>query len=246
MNDVTAITAQSSANARLPQAYEAAKVAIAHAAKVDECKTWADKAEAIASYARQADDETLLRHAQRIKARAIERCGALLREFAPQRGKRNDLQPGTGTGTKSRKQAADEAGLSKRQRDTALRVNAYATSDPKGFEKAVEAPKPATVTELADRGTKKRPPAPPQRREPPPPKPKAKPLVDLKGRHPSDFKAATDAMGRVEWLHDYVAKSPRVEPIVRGLSARERSKVSTQANACIEWLSELLKEIENA
>ena len=65
-----------------PNRSQSARLAIAQCAKVDECKTWADRAEAIASYARQAADETLLKHATRIKARAIQRCGELLRQRA--------------------------------------------------------------------------------------------------------------------------------------------------------------------
>src|SRR5262245_38639552 len=44
--------------AQLPAAYEAAKDALAKCDQVDECKDWADKAAAIASYARQAHDDT--------------------------------------------------------------------------------------------------------------------------------------------------------------------------------------------
>jgi hypothetical protein len=46
--------------------------------EVDECVSWADKAMALASYARQVDDETLRKLADRIKARAIRRVGEFL------------------------------------------------------------------------------------------------------------------------------------------------------------------------
>jgi len=49
---------------------------------------WRNKAEAIASYAKQADDETLFNHATRIKARAIRRGGELLRAIEPTKGGR--------------------------------------------------------------------------------------------------------------------------------------------------------------
>ena len=78
------------------------------------------KAAALASYARQVDDETLHRYADRIKARAIRRAGVLLREIAPQPGKRTDLKPNGGAPT--RLQAANGAGLSRDQMNTALRV----------------------------------------------------------------------------------------------------------------------------
>ena len=63
------------ADARLPEVYEAAKVALAHCASLDECQSWANKAEALASYARQANDSTLRKQADRIQARAIRREG---------------------------------------------------------------------------------------------------------------------------------------------------------------------------
>src|SRR2546425_925580 len=68
-------------DAPLPTAYEAAKRALAECTKIDECADWANKARALASYARQAKDETLQKHATRIQARAIRRCGELLKEF---------------------------------------------------------------------------------------------------------------------------------------------------------------------
>jgi hypothetical protein len=53
-------------------------------------------AAALASYAKQADDEQLLNNAKRIKARAIDRIGELASEIPPQPGKRTDLQPNGG------------------------------------------------------------------------------------------------------------------------------------------------------
>ena len=40
--------------ARLPRTYEAARAALAECQQLDECKDWADKAAALASYAKQA------------------------------------------------------------------------------------------------------------------------------------------------------------------------------------------------
>jgi len=69
------------AQARLPDRYGWAKAALAECQRVDECKDWADKAAAMASYARQSDDDTLYKTAIRIKSRAIRRCGELLKEY---------------------------------------------------------------------------------------------------------------------------------------------------------------------
>ena len=56
--------------ARLPIIYERAKYALAECSRIDECKDWADRAEALASYAQQAKDDALRTFAMRIQARA--------------------------------------------------------------------------------------------------------------------------------------------------------------------------------
>ena len=71
-------------NAKLPTVYIEAQKALATCQKIDECKQWADKAAAIASYAKQAQDQTLMDTATRIKARAIRRCGELLKQIESQ------------------------------------------------------------------------------------------------------------------------------------------------------------------
>jgi hypothetical protein len=136
--------------ARLPATYERASNAIAECSRIDECRGWADKAAALASYARQAKDDTLRVMAVRIQARAMRRCGELLKQIEPQPGKRTD-KPNAGTVTRS--EAAEHAGLSERQKVTALRV---ASVSPKEFEQQVESAVPPTVTRLAEQGTQPR------------------------------------------------------------------------------------------
>ena len=84
-------------------------------ANIDECQDWANKAEALASYAKMADDDSLRQMADRIQARAVRRMGELLKQFdAP--GKRTD-QPDMGGHTKlSQKEVAAQAGISKHQK----------------------------------------------------------------------------------------------------------------------------------
>jgi len=65
--------------------------ALATCERIDECKDWADKAAALASYAKQADDQTLHHLATRISARAIRRAGELLQQFENERA-RTDLE----------------------------------------------------------------------------------------------------------------------------------------------------------
>ena len=100
-------------NASLPASYEAAKLAILECSRIDECKDWADKAQALASYARQSEDMEMEKTACRIRARAIRRCGELLKEVEKQQGARTDKLGGSDSPKlETRKTAAKEAGMS--------------------------------------------------------------------------------------------------------------------------------------
>ncbi len=86
----------------------------------------------------------------RIQARAIRRCGELLKQVPPAQGQRTDVEPREGALPKlSREQVATEAGLSERQRKTALRVAAVPQEQ---FEAQVEGESPPTVTQLDEQG----------------------------------------------------------------------------------------------
>jgi hypothetical protein len=136
------------ADAQLPQRYEAARTAIAECERIDECKTWSDKAAALASYARQAKDDSLRVMAIRIQARAERRCGELLKQVprADQATRYGQVAP---VPPVTRTQTATNAGLSDRQRKTALRI---ANVPEKDFERQVEGPNPPTPTQLAEQG----------------------------------------------------------------------------------------------
>jgi len=149
----TALALPNIAHATLPASYEHAKTALAECNSIDECKDWADKAAALASYAKQADDQTLHNFATRISARAVRRCGELLKQFDA----RGDHRKSGGAPTSSQKDAATRAGMSKDQTVTAVRV-ANVPADT--FELAIESDAPPTVTRLAELGTASKP-APP-------------------------------------------------------------------------------------
>ena len=110
----------------------------------DECKDWSNKAHALASYARQARDKRLMNMAVKIRARAIRRTGELLKETRASKGGRPKLGP-QGT-LVSRKGTAEDAGLSDRERKTALRVASVPDDE---FESLVEREDPASVKEIA-------------------------------------------------------------------------------------------------
>lgn len=172
----------SAASARLPQTYEGAKTALAECVRLDECQTWADKAAALASYAKQANDDELMRMATRIRDRAIRRAGELLKQIEPNKGGRpSETTAGTRPSFEpvSRTEAAASAGLSAHQAKQAIRV-ANVPADQ--FEKLVESQTPPTVTKLAEMGTT---PAP-------------KPTVDLHGRDPTEFNKALHFVAEFE------------------------------------------------
>lgn len=114
-------------NARLPELYVNAKDGLAQCVRVDECRAWADKAEAIRSYARQAKDDELMKTAMRIKGRAVERLGTLLEEMEKDRGGRPEKQVATPEPVFTpRQQAFASAGLSKQQAHQAQAVARFA------------------------------------------------------------------------------------------------------------------------
>lgn len=212
-------------NAKLPKVYESAKTALEQCSRIDECKDWADKAEAIASYARQADDDSLLKMATRVRARAIRRCGELLKEIEPAQGARTDIQPSNGNGTKlTRNQAAKDAGLSKRQKDTALQV---ASIPPEEFEAVVESENPPTTTALAEQGKK----------------PQPKPILDLQGRDPYEFALSTQGQGWIRRLAECAKEIPP-EILVRGAFDSERDVLKSYIAIISLWLDEISNHLE--
>ncbi|MBP6737299.1 MAG: hypothetical protein KA139_07660, partial [Rhodobacteraceae bacterium] len=194
--------------AQLPRTYEAAKRALSECSEVDECKDWADKAAALASYARQAEDDQLERMAQRIRARATRRAGELLKQIEPGKtGPKPELSMGDHTQF-TREDAAREAGMSKHQQVQAVRIASIPEDD---FEAQVESPKPPTLTQLASQGI--------QRREPPP-----KPEQWLQGRDPKMFNRALHFTALVTEYAADLAKSGAVE-ILPHLDDGQRMKL---------------------
>ena len=133
--------------APLPDTYTAAKQALAQCDKIDECKDWADKADAMRSYARVSDDKILFNLATRIRARAIRRCGELLAEYDGRGGDRS--KSGGAPTSASKRNVAAAAGMSKDQQNTASRVAKVPRKD---FDRQVESDNPPTPTKLAEQG----------------------------------------------------------------------------------------------
>lgn len=208
-------------DAKLPATYEAAKTALATLAKVDECQDWADKAQAMASYARQANDDSLHKMAVRIQARAIRRCGELLAQVPEATGahlKRENSLP------LSRTQVAADAGLSEHQRKTALRV---ANVPAESFEKQVESERPPTVSKLAEQGQKAKP----------------RPHVDLGTIKPHDYARATQALGTLRAFAQFVATNDPVE-IAAGVKPHEVKIARANIEAIDLWLDKFVTSLK--
>jgi hypothetical protein len=207
------------ASATLPESYERAKSALAKCDHVDECKDWADKAAALASYAKQSDDQTLHNFATRIQARAVRRCGELLKTF-------QNKGAGAGRPSKStvgangrlseltQRLVAEKAGLSEHQELQAVRV---ANVPAKDFDTAIESDHPATVTRLAELGKTSKP-APP------------------------GFVQATHAIGTVKEFAKF-CEAHSAEFIAGGIYDYELPKVLAQVEVIAKWLLRFSKKL---
>ena len=90
--------------------------------------------------------------ARRIRLRAIERGGELLKQVKPDKGGRPKTEAGTGPSL-TRSAVANGAGLSDRQAKTMIRVANIPQAE---RDTLIESAEPPTVEELAERGTKKK------------------------------------------------------------------------------------------
>lgn len=208
------------APARMPISYEAARNALSNCASIDECQEWANKAEALASYAKQADDDTLRKLADRIQARAVRRCGELLKQFD---GRGRPPENTTGAHTISRAQVAADAGLSKHKADTAVRV---ANVPAAAFEAAVESAAPPTVTKLAEMGTRTRAP------DPAPPEPA-----------PAGFKEATAFIGTIKMFSDACEKTAP-ELVANGVMRSEIADLRRRVSIIDGWMDRFVVNLK--
>lgn len=215
MNDMALPANINVAGARLPETYEAAKVALTKCNNIDECVDWADKAAALASYAKQSEDDTLERMAMRIRGRAVRRAGELLQQIAPARGANQNIMASGGHKVLSRKDAGEAAGMSERQIKTAVRVANVPTED---FERAVESEDKVTVTELATMG-KQTGPAPDYRQ----------------GRPTEQFQAATHTVGAMRRFAEKCAEHDAAY-VAAGVLPHEVSEARSLVASLDAWL----------
>lgn len=191
-------------DAQLPETYENAKTALAECSNIDECKSWSDKAAALASYARQSKDDSMRKMAERIQARAIRRAGEILKQIEPGKNQHTALADGG----PSRREAGDDAGLSYRQQKTAVNVANVPESE---FTGMVESDNPPTVTKLAEIGTKRQ-------------------IIDLKGRDPKHFNTALHFIAKFN-AHLKECQAYDIPQAVEILTADERDQLRSLINS---------------
>jgi len=135
----------------MPEAYNRAVIALQECNQIDECKEWADKMSALASYWKQANDETMWKLAKRIQARAYRRAGELLKQFDARGGDRksDDFKKDGSVHFDSQKDIASANGMSERQRKTSVRL---ANIPEDSFDSQVESDNMPTITQLAEQG----------------------------------------------------------------------------------------------
>lgn len=195
-------------NANLPATYEAAKMALANCNRIDECKDWSDKAQALASYARQSEDKEMETTAMRIRARAIRRCGELLKEIEKGHGKHWESKRDAADPSISRKAAAEDAGLSARQAKTMIRV---ANVPQETFTEQIERDTPPTITSLAQQGTQPM---------------KKPPMFEQMGMTKQAFQAGMYFRGDIEDFGKAIKKYD-VQDIIDGSSTEQRDRLRT-------------------
>lgn len=200
------------AHARLPATYEQAKLALASCERIDECWEWANKAEALASYAKMADDDSLRILADRIQARAVRRMGELLKQFDGSTRNRGKV----GDHLTSQMDVANRAGISEHQRKQAVRV---ANVPKETFEAAIEQPRPATVTALAEMGTK------------------------VRSVPPDGFKRATHLIGAVGRFAEFCAENPP-QDVAGGVLPEETADLKLKVHVIDAWLDQFVVQLE--
>ena len=205
-------------SARLPETYTKAKLALAACVHIDECKDWADKAEAMASYARQSGDTELRKMADRIQARAVDRCGQLIKQIpAGKTGPR--LKSAGQIQLSDRDVARIAAGISKHLASTAVAVNSIQRAK---FEREVESDNPPSVTKLAEMGR--------QRRQPP--------KAETRGASAEETRAAATLTEAVT-AFARATKGIKIEVALAGCTATAAEALKADTKEAQAWLAML-------
>lgn len=225
MSDLPATTGK----VNLPATYTAAKSALAKCVKLDECREWANKADAMIAYGKQAKDTSMVDMATRIATRAMDRLGELIDEIPKAQGTRSDLVQPTTPSEVTRKDAIKSAGLSVGQGLEAVRLARFKAAEPEEYEAMLENPEgPATRTEMAERGKQKR-------------TPKAPPVKPPEHSHPQ-FRVALNVNGSIK---DTAEQATKHDP--KGLAEATRpdsiAGIIQGIDRLRSWLDDYRKEL---
>jgi len=207
-------------HAPLPVVYENAKVALSECYDLDECKSWSDKAKALASYAKQADDTELEDMAKRIRGRAIRQMGVILKEFDARGGDRGNQYTGgkkDATVHFAKNLAAEQVGLTERKMKQATRL---ANIDEMEFESRMEAENPPNISELEELGTKKR-----------------------KNPHPN-HKDALHISYDVKDLAERISKAPSPEKLLEAFNWTDKERIKNNWHIVRDYLDKVFDIIE--
>jgi len=219
MTDISVIHKLDIKSAPLPAVYEKATMAISECVNLDECKEWSNKAQALASYARQAADDKLEQMCKRIRARAIRRCGVLLKMFDGRgRPEINSVDAHTNL---SKVEAGKAAGLSKNQQVTANRLANIPEDD---FDAQVEQAKVPTVTELSEQGKLQA----------------AANREHLSKPKPEGFAEAIHFKGALNELWEFVDCDPQL--ILNGMDDDNKTKCVSMMETVKTWFDDFISE----
>lgn len=220
MSEVSLIHKLDISSAPLPVAYEKAKLAISECNNIDECKDWSDKAQALASYARQAGDDELEQMSKRIRARAMRRCGELLKMFDGRGGDRkSDDFKRDGTDPFDKSQIGEAAGLSERQIKQSNNLSNISEND---FNHQIESDQVPTLTQLSDQGKKK--------------------IDYLYKPKPTGFADAIHLKGALKELYGYTKKYDP-EYIINAMDDIDKKEVSKIIGALELWFDKFIVKV---
>lgn len=124
----------------LRDSYLAARRALSVAAKLEDVKSIADQATALAVLAKEMDDDTLFDLATRVKDRAYDELGTRLDTYVTINSVKNQAL------TPDQRGVAQSIGLAPHKATNALLISRM---DPAVKEERIEGPKPPSVTKLA-------------------------------------------------------------------------------------------------
>lgn len=120
----------------------------------------------------------------------------------------------------TRTDAATQAGLSERQKVTALRVASIPQPE---FEREVESDQPPTITKLAEQGKQE----------------KLKPLHDLEGIDPYLYARATELQGAIKRLAAYCQKhDPKA--IAGAFKHHEKDQIRSSISHVEAWIDQFI------